>query len=211
MANLEWKISAGLVDYQDAVLDMENHVNLMVEGKRSEMVWLLEHEDVYSAGVSAKDQDVIDGKFPVVKTGRGGQVTYHGPGMRIGYIMLDLRKRNLCDLKKYIFNLEQLIINVLAEFGISGERRDGRVGIWVMREDGGEDKIAAIGVRVRKWVTFHGIAINVDPQLDNFLGIVPCGIKDKNYGVTSFKELDVRVTMEQFDEVFRKKFLEIFG
>jgi lipoyl(octanoyl) transferase len=207
---LDYKISDKLVSYENAVSEMEEHVEMMVAGEALEKVWILEHEDVYSAGVSARNSDLLDVSLPLVKTGRGGKITYHGPGMKIAYVMLNLKKRKAQDIKKYVYNLEEVIIKLLASFGIVGGRKEGRVGIWVNAQGGREDKIAAIGVRVRKWVTFHGIAINVDPDLSKFKKIVPCGISDDRYGVTSLKKLGVSLSDEEFLKVFKKVFDEIF-
>ncbi|NCC21307.1 MAG: lipoyl(octanoyl) transferase LipB [Alphaproteobacteria bacterium] len=200
---MEWKTSAGPVDYPEAVSFMEDRVAAIREGRACELVWLLEHPALYTAGTSANDADLLDNRFPVYKTGRGGQYTYHGPGQLVAYVMLDLKKRQqVPDIKKYVFDLEGWIIGALACFGIEGERREGRVGIWVARPGGGEAKIAALGVRVRHWVTFHGIAINVDPDLSHFAGIVPCGIRD--YGVTSMREvLGRNVAMAEVEAALR--------
>jgi lipoyl(octanoyl) transferase len=202
--NLTWKISKEPVPYDQALESMKAHVDKMIKGEAPETIWLLEHPPVYTAGTSAQEQDLLDTeRFDVYKVGRGGEYTYHGPGQRIAYIMLDLKKRKLQDLHAYIHLLEECIIQTLAHFNITGERRKGRIGIWVC-DDNNEDKIAAIGVRVRKWVTFHGVAINVNPDLSHFEGIVPCGIKE--YGVTSLEKLnrsDINYT--QLDEVFQQK------
>jgi lipoyl(octanoyl) transferase len=207
---LEWKISNDLVPYETAVQTMEERVAGIVAGNADELVWLLEHPSVYTAGTSAKADDLLDGnKFPVYNVGRGGEYTYHGPGQRVAYVMLDLRKRKSEDLKLYVKNLEQWIINTLAVLNIHGERRDGRVGIWVDDGYGAEKKIAAIGIRVRKWVTFHGIAINVNPDLKHFAGIVPCGIKQ--YGVTSLAEMGCPAPMSCVDAILQQEFGKIFG
>ena len=198
------------VDYDHAVAIMEGRVAAIRAGTADEMVWLLEHPPLYTAGTSAQDSDLLDARFPVYKTGRGGQYTYHGPGQRVGYVMLDLKMRQqVPDIKNYIWRLEEWIIRSLAAFGVAGERREGRVGIWVARGNGREDKVAAIGVRVRHWVTYHGVAINVDPDLSHFGGIVPCGIS--GHGVTSLRELLGReVSMFELDQVLTDKFSEIF-
>ncbi len=206
---MEWKISKELVDYSEAVSFMEERVSLINKGKADECVWLLEHPSLYTAGTSAKEEDLLDKCFPVYKTGRGGQYTYHGPGQRVGYVILNLKKRQqVPDIKKYIYDLEEWIIRSVARFGVKGMRRDGRVGIWVDIGDGKEAKIAAIGVRVRHWISFHGIAINVNPDLSNFNGIVPCGISE--YGVTSFKDLGIDIKMEQLDKVLKEEWGRVF-
>ncbi len=209
----EWKIEDRPVPYERALAFMEARVRTIRERDAAEMVWLLEHPPVYTAGTSANPKDLKEKRFPIHHTGRGGQYTYHGPGQRIAYLMLDLQKREP-DLRKYVHNLEQWIINTLAEFNIVGERREGRVGIWVDMEryghpKGYEAKIAAIGVRVQKWVTLHGIAINLNPNLDHYSGIVPCGIKD--HGVTSIADLQRNVSMAELDEALRRNFEKVFG
>lgn len=178
-------------------------------GTAGDLVWLLEHPPLYTAGSSAKAADLKDVRFPVFETGRGGQYTYHGPGQRIAYVMLNLKKlQKVPDIKKYICDLEEWIIRALAHFGVKGERREGRVGIWVVTP-AGEKKIAAIGVRIRHWVTYHGLSINVNPDLTHFDGIVPCGISE--YGVTSLADLGKDVSMEALDEVLKSTFFEVFG
>jgi lipoyl(octanoyl) transferase len=190
---------------------MEAHVAAIRRGKAPELVWLIEHPPLYTAGTSAKADDLLDAsRFPVHQTGRGGQFTYHGPGQRVAYVMVDLHRRGR-DLHCYVHNLEQWVISTLTRFDITGERRRGRVGIWVDRGNGREDKIAAIGVRVRHWVTYHGVAINVSPDLSHFEGIVPCGITDANLGVTSFADLGVHVTMNDVDQTLRDTFGEVFS
>jgi lipoyl(octanoyl) transferase len=204
MVDLEWKISEAPVDYPEAVSFMEQRIREIHDGTAPEMVWLLEHPPLYTAGTSAHDEDLLTpGRFPVYPTGRGGQYTYHGPGQRVAYVMLDLNRRGR-DLRRYINSLEQWIINALARFGIKGERRDGRVGIWVDRGGGREDKIAAIGVRVSRWVSYHGIAVNVAPALDHFTGIVPCGIAE--HGVTSLADLGVDAAMPEVDKALLEEF-----
>lgn len=198
---MEWKISEEPVDYPEAVEFMEKRVAAIRDGTADELVWLLEHPSIYTAGTSAKAEDLLNPKFPVFETGRGGQYTYHGPGQLIAYVMLDLKKRSQePDLKKYICNLEQWIINTLEALDIRGERREGRVGIWV-DTDGREEKIAAIGVRVRHWVTYHGISINIDPNLSHFEGIVPCGIQ--GHGVTSLKALGQDCLLENLHKILK--------
>ena len=207
---MEINIAAAPVAYEDAVATMEERVAAIRAGTADEMLWLLEHPPLYTAGTSADDADLLDARFPVYRTGRGGQYTYHGPGQRVGYVMLDLKSRQqVPDIKDYIWRLEEWIIRSLAALGVIGERREGRVGIWVARGDGREDKVAAIGVRVRHWVTYHGVAINVDPDLSHFSGIVPCGINA--HGVTSLRELlGCEVPMSELDEILKKKFSEVF-
>ncbi len=209
---IEWKAENSPVEYDEAVSTMENRVAEIRDGNASEMMWLLEHPPLYTAGTSAKDDDLLDARFPVYKTGRGGEYTYHGPGQRIGYVMLDLRKRGP-DLRQYVCNLEEWIIRTLARFDVKGERREGRVGIWVDMEPyggraGEESKIAAIGVRVRKWVTYHGVAVNLDPDLSHFTGIVPCGISE--HGVTSLSALGIKYDKIAFDEAFREEWSNVF-
>lgn len=206
MNNIEWTISPNPIEYEDAVAVMEDTVADIRSGASPEQIWLLEHPPLYTAGTSAKASDLLKPEFPVFETGRGGQYTYHGPGQRVGYVMLDLKKRQQTpDIKQYVCNLEQWIINTLQEFDIKGERREGRVGIWVVKPDGSEAKIAAIGVRVRHWVTYHGISINLNPDLSHFSGIVPCGISDA--GVTSFEDLGVKATMEELDLALQQQFI----
>jgi lipoyl(octanoyl) transferase len=206
----ELRISAQPVDYRDAVAEMEARVAAIREGRSQDLVWLLEHPPLYTAGTSAKLEDLLNpGGFPVYESGRGGQYTYHGPGQRVAYVMLDLQERGR-DIRGYVHGLEEWIIRALARFNVKGERREGRVGIWVDRGAGREDKIAAIGVRVRRWVTYHGIAINVEPELGHFGGIVPCGIADPKLGVTSLVDLGLPVTMEDLDNALIATFDEVF-
>lgn len=198
---MEWKISRKPVDYPAAVEAMERRVADILAGKTPEMVWLLEHPPLYTAGTSAKAAGLLDKKrFPVHQTGRGGEYTYHGPGQRIAYVMLDLKKRGRQDIKCFVCDLEQWMIATLAEFGIEGFTRKGRVGVWV-KDKNGESKVGAIGIRVRKWVTFHGISINVNPDLSHYSGIVPCGIE--GHGVTSLEKLGVKAAMKDVDEALR--------
>jgi lipoyl(octanoyl) transferase len=207
---VEWRVDDGLVAYDTAIAGMERRVAAIAGGEAPELVWLLQHPPLYTAGTSARDEDLLaPGRFPVHRTGRGGQLTYHGPGQRVAYVMLDLRRRG-ADVRRYVCNLEDWIIRALATFNVTGERRDGRVGIWVDRGGGREDKIAAIGVRIRRWVTFHGIAINVEPELEHFSGIVPCGIAGANYGVTSLVDLGLPVTMTDLDVALKETFAEVF-
>lgn len=206
---MEFKVSQGLVDYEEAVAAMETRVADIRAGRADDLVWLLEHPPLYTAGTSAKKTDLLNPQFPVFETGRGGEFTYHGPGQRVVYVVLDLKKRSEApDIKKYICDLETCIIGSLKEFGIQGERRTGRVGIWVETPDG-EKKIAAIGVRIRHWVAFHGVAINLNPNLDHFGGIVPCGIHE--FGITSFRDLGKNVSMMELDEVLKRQFQAVFS
>ena len=213
---VEWTISDGLTLYPDAMETMENRVNRIITKEADEQVWLLEHPPLYTAGTSADAADLLDrNRFPVFEARRGGEYTYHGPGQRVAYTMLDLNQRER-DVRKYVWKLEEWIIRTLAEFNVVGERREGRVGVWVVRPDRpplpdgspAEDKIAAIGVRIRRWVTFHGISINVEPNLEHFGGIVPCGISD--YGVTSLVDLGIPVTMTDVDIALKNTFSRIF-
>ena len=205
---IEWRIDRNPVDYQAAVYAMEARVAAIRAGLAPELIWLLEHPPLYTAGTSAREEDLLDPHLlPVYRTGRGGRYTYHGPGQRVAYVMLDLTRRGP-DVRCYVYRLEEWMIRTLACFGIRGERRDGRVGIWVAQPSGAEEKIAAIGVRVRRWVTYHGVALNVDPELDHYRGIVPCGIVE--HGVTSLKALGVRATMSEVDDTLRAAFGEVF-
>lgn len=203
------KISPEAVPYEDALRTMEERVAAIRAGTEDEMVWLLEHPPLYTAGTSAKPGDLLDARFPVYETGRGGQYTYHGPGQRVAYVMLDLKKRQQQpDIKRYVWQLEEWIIRSLSHFNVSGERREGRVGIWV-DEGVRESKIAAIGVRVRHWVSYHGIAINVDPDLSHYAGIVPCGISQ--HGVTSLARILNRpVSLEEVDKALKKEWAGVF-
>jgi lipoyl(octanoyl) transferase len=203
---VEWRVAEGLTPYPDAVAFMEDRVAAIASGRRPELVWLVEHPPIYTAGTSAKDADLIDARFPVFKTGRGGQYTYHGPGQRVGYVMMDLHRRG-GDVRAFVHDLEEWLIRTLAAFAIKGERREGRVGIWVARGKR-EDKVAAIGVRVRRWITFHGVSLNVDPDLTHFDGIVPCGISE--HGVTSLHDLGVLVSMADVDVAMRQAFDDVF-
>lgn len=204
---LEWRVAEGLTPYGDAVSFMERRASAIAEGRASELVWLVEHPPIYTAGTSAKHADLLDARFPVFRTGRGGQFTYHGPGQRVGYVMLDLKQRK-ADVRAFVHDLEEWLISTLAHFNVKGERRAGRVGIWVAR-GGREDKIAAIGVRVRRWVTFHGVSINVDPDLTHYAGIVPCGVSE--HGVTSLHDLGLPVAMADVDVAMKKSFVDVFG
>ena len=210
--SVEWAASDGYVAYEAAVAAMEARAAAIAAGEAGELVWLLEHPPLYTAGVSSKDGDLLDAaRFPVHRSGRGGQFTYHGPGQRVAYVMLDLNHRGR-DVRAFVRGLEQWIIGALGEFGVPADVREGRVGVWVERKGPGwgrEDKIAAIGVKVRKWVSFHGISLNVEPDLDHFSGIVPCGIAD--HGVTSLVDLGVPATMAETDEALRVNFRRVFG
>jgi lipoyl(octanoyl) transferase len=203
----EWQVRPGLLPYPEAVAFMEHRVAAIAEGLAPEMVWLVEHPPIYTAGTSAKESDLLDARFPVYKTGRGGQFTYHGPGQRVGYVMLNLHPRG-GDVRRFVHDLEEWLIRTLARFNVKGERRDGRVGIWVVR-GAREDKIAALGVRVRRWVTFHGVALNVEPDLTHFSGIVPCGIRA--HGVTSLADLGITASMSDVDVALHASFEEVFG
>lgn len=208
---IEWRIAEAPVPYPEAVALMESRVAEIGAGQAPQMVWLLEHPPLYTGGTSARAEDLLQpDRFPVYQTGRGGQFTYHGPGQRVCYVMLDLRRRGQ-DVRRYVHDLEDWVIRALARFNVAGERRDDRVGIWVPRGAGREDKIAAIGVRIRRWVSFHGIAINVEPNLGHFSGIVPCGIDAARYGVTSLVDLGLPVTMTDLDVALQETFPEIFG
>nr|WP_321512186.1 lipoyl(octanoyl) transferase LipB [uncultured Celeribacter sp.] len=214
---VEWRISEGLTDYETAASEMEARAEAIAAGEAEELIWLLEHPPLYTAGSSAKREDLVDpDRFPVYETRRGGQYTYHGPGQRVAYAMLDLNKRGK-DVRKFVADMEAWVIAALDRFNVKGEIREGRVGVWVVREDKpltitgamAEDKIAAIGLRIRKWVSFHGLSINVDPDLSHFEGIVPCGIRD--HGVTSLVDLGLPVTMEDVDVALKDAFSEVFG
>ncbi|WP_199088622.1 lipoyl(octanoyl) transferase LipB [Bosea sp. ASV33] len=209
---VEWVVSEGLTGYDEAVAEMEARAGLIADGLARERVWLVEHPPLYTAGTSARDEDLIaPERFPVFRSGRGGQFTYHGPGQRVAYVMLDLKRRQP-DLRRFVAALEGWLIGALDDVNIRGERREDRVGVWVRRPDKGadvEDKIAAIGIRVRRWVSFHGISLNVDPDLSHFDGIVPCGVSQ--YGVTSLVDLGLPVTMPEVDSVLREAFERVFG
>jgi lipoyl(octanoyl) transferase len=208
----EWRVSAGLTDYETALAAMETRAAAIAGRESPELVWLLEHPPLYTAGTSAKAHELLAARFPVYQAGRGGQFTYHGPGQRIGYVMLDLRRRGP-DVRRFVSGLEQWIIRALAAFDIVGERRAGRIGVWVRRPDKGagcEDKIAAIGVRIKRWVTLHGIAINVACELSHYAGIVPCGISEPRYGVTSLADLGRAISMGELDAALRREFDAVF-
>jgi lipoyl(octanoyl) transferase len=217
-AAVEWRISSGLEPYAEATAFMEARADAIAADLAAEQVWLLEHPPLYTAGTSAKDLHIVAPRFPVIQTGRGGQLTYHGPGQRIAYVMLDLKRRTP-DLRAFVRALESWIIATLRAFGIEGMRCEGRVGVWVPRPDKpsgpngepAEDKIAAIGIRVRRWVSFHGISLNVAPDLSHYSGIVPCGISAAHLGVTSFADLGVTADMDEVDRVLAREFSMIFG
>jgi lipoyl(octanoyl) transferase len=208
--SIDWKVEPGMTGYEYAVAAMESRVESIRSGGAREQVWLVEHPPLYTAGTSAKPGDLLDCRFPVFQSGRGGQYTYHGPGQRVGYVMLDLRRRHP-DVRRYVEDLEEWLIQTLMLFGIRGERRPGRVGIWVCHGDGTEDKIAAIGVRLRHWISFHGVSLNIDPELGHFGGIIPCGIRDARFGVTSLAALGIPASMAIVDEALRISFQEVFG
>src|SRR6266566_6011844 len=210
---VEWLISDAPVPYLEAVAAMEARVAAIAAGQAPELVWLLEHPPLYTSGTSGKASDLLDPRFPMFATGRGGQLTYHGPGQRVAYVMLDLKRRRP-DVRAYVASLEQWIIRTLDAFTVRGERREDRVGVWVKRPDKGfgfEDKVAALGVRLRRWVSFHGISINVEPDLTHFEAIVPCGVADPRYGITSLAELGLALTMADVDIALRQAFEEVFG
>jgi lipoyl(octanoyl) transferase len=210
---VEWLESRVPVDYEVALAFMNDRVAAIAGGEAPELVWLLEHPPLYTAGTSARRRELINARFPVYETGRGGQFTYHGPGQRVAYLMLDL-KRRAPDVRRFVATIEEWIIRTLAAMRISGERRDDRIGVWVRRssrEQDAEDKIAAIGVRVRHWVTLHGVALNVAPDLSHFSGIVPCGISDPHYGLTSLAALGVSASMAEVDEILHREFEPLFG
>lgn len=209
----EWRVSDSFVPYDEAVAAMEARAIDIAAGKAPELIWLLEHPPLYTAGTSANAADVINAQFPVYESGRGGQLTYHGPGQRVAYVMIDLRRRGP-DVRRFVTTLEEWIIRTLASFNVNGEPREDRIGVWVRRPDkseGYEDKIAAIGIRVKQWVTLHGMAINVEPDLSHFSGIVPCGVREQRYGVTSLADLGICVTMKDVDTVLRREFERLFG
>ena len=213
LPSAEWRISDTQIGYADSVATMEARVAAIASGSASEQIWLLEHPPLYTAGTSAKVQHAQSATLPVFQSGRGGQVTYHGPGQRVAYIMLDLKSRKP-DVRAYVSALEEMMIRTLAAFNIRGERRQDRVGVWVKRPDKGrdyEDKIGAIGVRIKRWVTMHGLSLNVDPDLAHFAGIVPCGVDDPRYGVTSLADLGLTATMTDVDLALRESFHEVFG
>jgi lipoyl(octanoyl) transferase len=213
LAPVEWRRSKGLVPYEEALTVMAARAAAIANGEAAELVWLIEHPPLYTAGTSAHPEELIAARFPVHATGRGGQYTYHGPGQRVVYVMLDLKRRGP-DVRRFVATLEQWVIRTLAAFGVTGERRDDRIGVWVRRPDKGpnhEDKIAAIGIRVQRWVSLHGLALNVAPELSHFAGIVPCGVREEHYGVTSLADLGIKITMDEVDAVLRREFEALFG
>jgi lipoyl(octanoyl) transferase len=210
---VEWLVSDGPVDYERALATMSGRAQAIASGESPELVWLVEHPPLYTAGTSSRPQELIEARFPVHVAGRGGQFTYHGPGQRVGYVMLDLKRRTP-DVRRFVATIEQWVIRTLAAFNVRGERRDDRIGVWVRRPDKGEgfeDKIAAIGIRVQRWVTLHGFALNIEPDLSHFSGIVPCGVSDRRYGVTSLADLGLTVSMPEVDMALRTAFEPLFG
>ena len=210
---VQWHVGEQPVDSETALAAMDRRVAAIAAGDAPEQVWLLQHPPLYTAGTSARPEQLIDARFPVHQVGRGGQFTYHGPGQRVAYVMLNLNRRRP-DVRAFVAALEEWIIGTLARFDVCGERRDDRVGVWVRRPDKGdgyEDKIAAIGIRVRKWVTLHGIALNVEPDLTHFSGIVPCGVSEQRYGVTSLADLGLLAGMAEVDVALRSEFEAVFG
>jgi lipoyl(octanoyl) transferase len=209
---VEWAIAEAPVGYDEAVAEMEARVAAIASGRAAERVWLVEHPPLYTAGTSARDADLVEpDRFPVFRSGRGGQFTYHGPGQRVAYVMLDLNRR-VPDVRRYVAGLEAWLIGTLAAFNVRGERREDRVGVWVRRPDKAataEDKIAAIGIRVRRWVTYHGVSLNVEPDLSHFSGIVPCGVRQ--HGITSLVDLGIPVAMPEADAALRGAFEPVFG
>ncbi len=211
---MEWMKTTAPVEYPQALKFMETRVEAIKQEKAHELVWLLEHPNLYTAGISAKSEDLLESRFPVFATKRGGQYTYHGKGQRIAYAMLDLKLRNR-DVRQYVADLQSWVIDSLAELGVQAFCRQGRVGLWVYKDlqkndQGYEDKIAAIGVRVQKWISSHGVSINLNPDLSHFSAIVPCGISDKKLGVTSLEALGIKVSEPEFDEILKKNFSKIF-
>jgi len=210
---VEWRISEGLVAYEAALALMEARAAAIADGSAREFIWLLEHPPLYTAGTSAKADELIAPRFPVHSAGRGGQFTYHGPGQRVVYVMLDLKRRGP-DVRRFVATLEEWIIRTLANFDVVGERRADRIGVWVRRPDKGparEDKIAAIGIRIKRWVTLHGVALNIDCDLSHYAGIVPCGVSDPRYGLTSLADLGRAVTLAEIDVALRREFEQLFG
>jgi lipoyl(octanoyl) transferase len=215
---VEWVVTPGLTPFPEALAEMEARAEAIARGEATERVWLIEHPPLYTAGTSAKDRDLLDARFPVHRAGRGGQFTYHGPGQRVAYVMLDLKRRRP-DVRAYVATLERWLIESLKAFDVVGETREDRVGVWVRRPDKppsvsgeiAEDKIAAIGVRIRRWATLHGVALNVNPDLTHFSGIAPCGIREQHYGVTSLVDLGHRVSMAQTDAALHAAFETAFG
>ncbi len=211
LSNIEWRVSKELVHFEDALKFMQNRVDEIIAGKSPQMIWLLEHYPVYTAGVSAKEEDLLNKTdIPVFQTNRGGKYTYHCPGMKIIYVMLDLKKffaPEQPDVARFVEFLENWVIAILAELGIKGEIRKGRVGIWVTDQNGEEKKIAALGIKLKKWVSYHGVAINIDPEMSGFNNIVPCGIKE--FGVTSIAEILGKIDQQKFDELLKRNFEQL--
>jgi lipoyl(octanoyl) transferase len=210
---VEWRISNGLVAYEAALAAMDARAAAVADRIAPELVWLLEHPPLYTAGTSAKPEELIAPHFPVHTAGRGGQITYHGPGQRVAYLMLDLKRRGP-DVRRFVATLEEWIIRTLARFNVAGERREDRIGVWVRRPEKGagrEDKIAAIGIRIKRWITLHGVALNVDCDLSHYAGIVPCGVAEPHYGVTSLADLGLAVTTAEVDAVLQREFEQLFG
>jgi lipoyl(octanoyl) transferase len=210
---VEWRVEAAPVAYETALAVMEARAAAIAAGEADELIWLLEHPPLYTAGTSARPEHLLEPRFPVFSAGRGGQFTYHGPGQRVAYAVLDLKRRG-SDVRRFVADLEEWLIRTLAAFNIRGERREDRVGVWVRRPDKGvdcEDKIAAIGVRVKRWVSLHGVSLNVDPDLSHFAGIVPCGVGQPRFGVTSFLDLGHVVSMPEVDMALQRAFGEVFG
>ncbi|MDX1974583.1 MAG: lipoyl(octanoyl) transferase LipB [Rickettsiales bacterium] len=206
---LQWTHFNRPADYVETSAQMESRVDQIIAGNAPEAVWLLEHPPLYTAGTSAKDSDLLAEQFPIYRTGRGGQWTYHGPGQRIAYVMLDLKQRQMMDVRHYVQQLEHWLIASLKQFGLTGHIREGRVGVWIELGGGKEAKIAAIGIRMRKWVTFHGISLNVQPELSHYSGITPCGIQE--HGVTSLHALGISVSLADVDQALKQEFERIFG
>jgi lipoyl(octanoyl) transferase len=212
-APVEWRISQGLTGYEAALGVMDQRTATIAADAARELVWLLEHPALYTAGTSACPEELIEARFPVHASGRGGRLTYHGPGQRVVYLMLDLKRRG-GDIRRFVGTLEEWIIRTLATFDVRGERREDRIGVWVSRPDQGpgrEDKIAAIGVRIKRWVTLHGVALNVDCDLSHYAGIIPCGVAEPRYGVTSLADLGVAVSLAEVDAALRREFEPLFG
>jgi lipoyl(octanoyl) transferase len=212
-AAVEWRVTDAPVEYMAALAAMEARVAAIADGRSGELVWLLEHPPLYTAGTSARSEDLLDPRFPVYAAGRGGQFTYHGPGQRVAYVMLDLRRRG-ADVRRFVADLEEWLIRTLAAFAISGERREDRVGVWVRRPDKGaghEDKIAAIGIRIKRWISLHGVSLNVAPDLSHFDGIVPCGVSEPRHGVTSLRDLGRDATLAQVDAMLLREFEALFA
>src|SRR5215475_13477270 len=212
-APVAWRVEAAPVAYEEALAVMTARAAAIAAGEADELVWLLEHPPLYTAGTSARPEHLLGPRFPVFAAGRGGQFTYHGPGQRVAYTVLDLKRRG-SDVRRFVADLEEWLIRTLAAFNIRGERREKRIGVWVRRPDKGEgceDKIAAIGIRVKRWVSLHGVSLNVDPDLSHFAGIVPCGVGDPRLGVTSFLDLGRVVSMPEVDMALQRAFVEVFG